>query len=84
MKKITAPLVYHRMLEAIQELEIASQKFQWENEAHYAEWLAQSYMYVRWTTRQLALASALTKPGLEDSIHWRFIEEANEEKKHDN
>ena len=83
MKKLTPQEVYKRMITSIDELETASQKFNWEDPQHYAEWLAQSYMYVRWTTRQLALASAMTKPSTEDSLHWRFIEEANEEKKHE-
>lgn len=71
------------MLEAVNEIADSANSFKWESEPHYAEWLAQSFYYVQWTTRQLALASALTKPMKEDSLHWRFIEEAKEEKKHE-
>lgn len=71
------------MLRAVDLLGQKARNFNWQDEATYANWLAQSFYYVSWTTRQLALASARTKPGIEDSLHWRFIEEAGEEKKHE-
>jgi len=75
--------VYKKMLNAIDLLAERAHQFPWENKAYYANWLAQSFFYVQWTTRQLALASARTKPMQEDSLHWRFLEEAKEEKKHE-
>jgi len=82
-KALNANLVFNTMLESIDTIALRCQSFAWEDEKTYANWLAQSFYYVSWTTRQLALASARTKPGSEDSLHWRFIEEAKEEKKHE-
>ncbi len=83
MNEINSDLVFKKMLRAIDEIADEAQNFLWEDEKHYANWLAQSFFYVQWTTRQLALASARTKPITEDSFHWRLIEEAKEEKKHE-
>lgn len=83
MKNLTTQQVHQQMLSAIDEIAEAAHQFPWEDKAHYANWLAQSFFYVQWTTRQLALASARTKPMDEDSLHWRFLEEAKEEKKHE-
>jgi len=80
---LNAKIVFNEMLTAIDQISLACEKFAWQDEATYANWLAQSFYYVSWTTRQLALASAKTKPGSEDTLHWRFIEEAKEEKKHE-
>ncbi|MFN3697689.1 MAG: iron-containing redox enzyme family protein [Pseudobdellovibrio sp.] len=80
---LTPKTVYNEMLVAIDRIAHDCEKFAWHDEQTYANWLAQSYYYVSWTTRQLALASARTKPGTEDTLHWRFIEEAKEEKKHE-
>lgn len=81
--KLTSSLVYNQMLNEIDEIANVALQFPWENERFYAEWLAQSFFYVQWTTRQLALASAYTKPMTGDALHWRFIEEAKEEKRHE-
>ena len=81
--KPTSEQVYQTMLSEIDAIHKVANQFPWENEKFYAQWLAQSYFYVSWTTRQLALASAYTKPGVEDEYHWRFVEEAKEEKKHE-
>jgi hypothetical protein len=80
---ITSQSVYNQILKAIDDIADVAAKFPWDCPKHYSNWLAQSFMYVQWTTRQLALASALTKPMSEDSLHWRFLEEAREEKKHE-
>jgi hypothetical protein len=83
MKDLTADIVFARMEKAISNISVVADTLDWKNPVLYANWLAQSYLYVRWTTRQLALASSRTKPGEEDHLHWRFIEEAKEEKKHE-
>ncbi len=81
--KINSETVYNQILTALDDIAKVAEQFPWESTTHYSNWLAQSFMYVQWTTRQLALASARTKPMLEDSLHWRFLEEAKEEKKHE-
>ena len=81
--EITAEIVHAQMTQAIADIAALAKTMPWEDTAFYANWLVQSYSYVRWTTRQLALASAYTKPGSEDHLHWRFLEEAREEKKHE-
>jgi hypothetical protein len=83
MSKMTADQVFKRMELAIENIYDVSSKIDWADERIYKMWLAQSYKYVRWTTRQLALASALTSPETEDAFHWRLIEEAKEEKRHE-
>jgi hypothetical protein len=83
MNVMDSTQVFNNMILAIDDIAESANKFNWESEAHYANWLAQSFFYVQWTTRQLALASALTRPMKEDTLHWRFIEEAKEEKKHE-
>ncbi len=81
--KLNSETVYNQILSAMDDISEVAAQFPWESKAHYSNWLAQSFMYVQWTTRQLALASARTKPMLEDALHWRFLEEAKEEKKHE-
>jgi len=83
VKNLTSESVYEKMLTAIDDIAETAVQFPWEKENYYANWLAQSFFYVQWTTRQLALASARTKPLTEDHLHWRFIEEAKEEKRHE-
>jgi hypothetical protein len=83
MTEMNSKFVYEQMLDAIDDIADCANSFNWESQDHYANWLAQSFFYVQWTTRQLALASALTRPMKEDVLHWRFIEEAKEEKKHE-
>lgn len=81
--KLTAELVFKRMEQAIETIYEKAKTMPFEDEKFYACWLAQSHHYVKWTTRQLALASSRTEPGTEDVLHWRFIEEAKEEKRHE-
>lgn len=83
MGKMTAEMVFRRMERAIENIHTKAQSLDWKNKDLYANWLAQSFNYVKWTTRQLALASSRTQPGSEDHLHWRFIEEAKEEKRHE-
>src|SRR5690242_4687019 len=59
-----------------------SEEFPWENREVYASWLAQSYEYVRFSTRILALTAGHFP--LEKTSHsTRFIQHAAEEKGHD-
>ena len=83
MKNLTSESVYEKMLTAIDDIAETAVQFPWEKENYYAHWLAQSFFYVQWTTRQPALASARTKPLTEDHLHWRFIDEAKEERRHE-
>lgn len=52
----------------------------WENKRFYASFLAQTYYFVRHSTRLLALASAYAA---EDSLHRRYASHIGEEKGHD-
>ena len=52
----------------------------WENKRFYASFLAQTYYFVRHSTRLLALASAYAT---DDSLHRRFAAHIAEEKGHD-
>lgn len=83
MKNMTAETVFARMEQAIERIHTKALTCDWQNREFYVNWLAQSFNYVKWTTRQLALASSRTAPGSEDHLHWRFIEEAKEEKRHE-
>jgi thiaminase len=55
----------------------------WENEAFYAQYLAQTYYYTFHSTRMLALAAARTSPGQFD-YYRRSIEHIAEESGHEN
>jgi len=83
MNQMTAEQVFSRMEEAIRNIFVTAQGVKWEDQKVYEMWLAQSYKYVKFTTRQLAFASAMTNPETEDEFHWRLIEEAKEEKRHE-
>lgn len=52
----------------------------WENKRFYASFLAQTYYFVRHSTRLLALASAYS---FDDSLHRRYAAHIAEEKGHD-
>lgn len=54
----------------------------WESKDFYTEWLAQTYFYVSQTTPLVALACANT-PTTRTKLHYRFIEELNEERGHE-
>jgi pyrroloquinoline quinone (PQQ) biosynthesis protein C len=56
--------------------------FPWENETAYALWCAQTFYYVSYSTRLLALSAA--NCSLEqNSFHRRFIDHLGEEKGHE-
>jgi thiaminase len=70
--------------ECVADLSAATDQFPWEERAAYADWLAQTYYYVRHTTRLIACAAArfpLDERG--NSLHHRFATHMGEEKKHE-
>ncbi|MDP9034908.1 MAG: iron-containing redox enzyme family protein [Myxococcota bacterium] len=72
------------LIECVEALGAATDRFPWEQRAAYADWLAQTYYYVRHTTRLIATAMArfpLDERGT--SLHHRFAAHLGEEKKHE-
>jgi pyrroloquinoline quinone (PQQ) biosynthesis protein C len=62
----------------------ALKAFPWDDQAKYAQWLAQTYYYVRHSTRLLAAAAArfpLDPTG--DRLHVRFGKHIGEERSHE-
>jgi len=59
-------------------------RFPWTERAAYAEWLAQTFYYVRHSTRLLAAAAArFSFDAAGSSLHHRFAAHMAEEKKHE-
>ena len=54
----------------------------WENRTVYADFLAQTYHYVRHSTRLLALASSRFEFS-ENAAHYRFLKHVSEEESHE-
>ncbi|MDP9151834.1 MAG: iron-containing redox enzyme family protein [Myxococcota bacterium] len=72
------------LTECVAALSAATDRFPWEERAAYADWLAQTYYYVRHTTRLIASAAArfpIDERG--NSFHHRFAAHLGEEKKHE-
>lgn len=70
--------------ECTRELSLALDRFPWEARRAYADWLAQTYYYVRHSTRLLAAGAArlpYTDEG--NGLHHRFAAHMAEEKKHE-
>jgi hypothetical protein len=62
----------------------AIDKFPWEDRTAYGNWLAQTYYYVRHSTRLLAAASSrFGFDEIGDALHHRFATHIREEKKHE-
>jgi thiaminase len=62
----------------------AMEGFPWHSRDAYADWLAQTYFYVRHSTRLLAAAAARLDFGeIGDALHYRFAAHITEEKKHE-
>lgn len=62
----------------------AVDRFPWSDRRAYADWLAQTYYYVRHSTRLLAVAAGRFSHGERDTaLHHRFAAHMNEEKKHE-
>jgi len=62
----------------------AVDRFPWSDRRAYADWLAQTYFYVRHSTRLLAAAAARFSHDERDTaLHHRFATHMAEEKKHE-
>lgn len=69
---------------AVSAMDAAGRQFPWTNRAAYAGWLAQTYYYVRHSTRLLAAAAARFPQDREgDALHHRFGAHIGEEKRHE-
>ncbi|MET0284528.1 MAG: iron-containing redox enzyme family protein [Polyangiales bacterium] len=67
-----------------QSMKSAAESFPWHDKSAYADWLAQTYFYVRHSTRLGALAAARFEMGERgDALHYRFAAHIGEEKKHE-
>ncbi len=78
-------MTYSEFKKAAQKLLVAHNQvvaaFPWEEARAYADWLAQTYYYVSYSTRLLAASAARLK--LEDDrLHLRMLEHMGEEKSH--
>lgn len=73
-----------RLFKALEPLSAALERFPFETVDAYADWLAQTFYYVRHSTRLLATAAgrfAIDEKG--DALHHRFAAHMGEEKKHE-
>jgi pyrroloquinoline quinone (PQQ) biosynthesis protein C len=69
---------------AVSAMDAAGRRFPWTDRAAYAGWLAQTYYYVRHSTRLLAAAAARFPHGRAgDTLHHRFGAHIGEEKRHE-
>jgi len=66
------------------EIRAAIRAFPWSDRAAYGDWLAQTYHYVKHSTRLLAAAAArFPTDEAGDALHHRFAKHMAEEKKHE-
>ena len=59
------------------------QKYNWENREFYADYMAQTFYYVRHSTRLLAVCASRLSYEKEQEIHLRFIKHLAEESNHE-
>lgn len=72
------------LTECSEQIGQAVDQFPWSDRRAYADWLAQTYFYVRHSTRLLAAAAARFSHDDRDmALHWRFVTHMAEEKKHE-
>lgn len=71
-----------RILEKLDKVGASLVAMPWENRNVYGNWLAQTYFFVRYSTRFLLLVGGRLNPD-ETRLHMRFIQHANEEKGHE-
>jgi pyrroloquinoline quinone (PQQ) biosynthesis protein C len=68
----------------VERLRVTVEAFPWEKAAAYADWLAQTYYYVRHSTRLLAAAAArFSLDARGNALHQRFGAHMGEEKQHE-
>jgi thiaminase len=68
----------------VHELSAALDRFPWEQRSAYADWLAQTYYYVRHSTRLLAASAARFPFDMRgNALHHRFAAHMAEEHKHE-
>jgi hypothetical protein len=73
-----------RLDACVERLRLAAEQFPWEERAAYADWLAQTYYYVRHSTRLLAAAAArFAIDARGNALHHRFAAHMAEEKQHE-
>jgi thiaminase len=66
------------------QLQSTASEFPWADRRAYGDWLAQTYHYVRHSTRLLATAAArFAQDERGDALHYRFATHIAEEKKHE-
>jgi thiaminase len=70
--------------DCVAQLTSASDRFPWDDRRAYADWTAQTYYYVRHSTRLLAAAAArFAYDERGNALHHRFAAHMAEEKKHE-
>jgi len=70
--------------DCVVQLTYATDRFPWEDRRAYADWTAQTYYYVRHSTRLLAAAAArFAYDERGNALHHRFASHMAEEKKHE-
>jgi hypothetical protein len=70
--------------DCVAQLTSATDRFPWEDRRAYADWSAQTYYYVRHSTRLLAAAAArFAYDERGNALHHRFAAHMAEEKKHE-
>ncbi|MEY4513589.1 MAG: hypothetical protein RLZZ450_5711 [Pseudomonadota bacterium] len=68
----------------VAQLQAALEAFPWRERQAYGDWLAQTYFYVRHSTRLLAAAAGRFPQGDRgDALHYRFASHIAEEKRHE-
>jgi hypothetical protein len=73
-----------RLDACVRRLGVTVEEFPWERGSAYADWLAQTYYYVRHSTRLLAAAAARFPLDAQGSaLHQRFAAHMGEEKQHE-
>jgi hypothetical protein len=70
--------------ESLKQLGRALEMFPWHDKLAYGDWLAQTYYYVRHSTRLLATASGrMPLDPIGDAMHLRYAKHIGEEQKHE-
>lgn len=81
-KKLNDKMIQSTFARCMDKAGKAGHAYPWEDRKLYAQWLAQTYYYVRHSTRLLALASSHMPLQFEPQ-HLRFADHLQEERGHD-